>query len=99
MRKASLQTLTGKCFYRFIPLIVGMLFSFSTKAQDFNYSFAKDSVAWQELNTQTILNSTNSAWNFSYKIPIGFSFEYLGWITWMHFQKEWSEGFQKLRSS
>ncbi|MEO5643580.1 MAG: hypothetical protein ABIS12_09660 [Bacteroidia bacterium] len=70
MRKASL--------HHFIPLIAGMLFSLSTKAQDFNYSFTKDSVAWQELNTQTILNTDNDAWDFSYKIPIGFSFNYLG---------------------
>ncbi|CAN5905102.1 hypothetical protein BH11BAC7_BH11BAC7_32920 [soil metagenome] len=62
----------------FIPLIVGLLFSLSVKAQNFNYSFAKDSVAWQELNTQTILNRNNGAWNFSYKIPIGFSFDFLG---------------------
>lgn len=78
MQKASLHTFIGKYFYRFIPLIAGMLFSLSIKAQDFNYSFAKDSVAWQELNTQTILNTDNSAWNFTYKIPIGFSFNYLG---------------------
>lgn len=66
-------------FYRwFIPIITGMLFSLSVQAQNFDYSFAKDSVAWQELNSQTILNSNNSAWNFSYKVPIGFTFNYLG---------------------
>lgn len=78
MRKTSPRTFIGKYFYRFIPLIAGMLFSLSIKAQDFNYSFTKDSVAWQELNAQTILNVDNGAWNFSYSIPIGFSFNYLG---------------------
>ncbi|HET6992456.1 MAG TPA: hypothetical protein VFJ43_14070, partial [Bacteroidia bacterium] len=63
--------------HRFIPVIVGMLFNCSAPAQNFNYSFSKDSVVWQELNSQTILNATNSAWLFSYKIPIGFSFNYL----------------------
>jgi hypothetical protein len=78
MRKASLQNLLHKFIYRFVPLIAGMLCSLSAKSQDFNYSFAKDSVAWQELNSQTILNADNSAWEFCYKIPIGFSFNYLG---------------------
>lgn len=78
MRKVSLQIPAVKFYHRFIPLIIGMLFCISVKAQDFNYSFAKDSVAWQELNSQTILNSSNSAWSFSYKVPIGFTFNYLG---------------------
>lgn len=78
MRKASSRTSIGKYICRFIPLIAGMLLSLSIKAQDFDYSFTKDSVAWQELNAQMILNADNSAWKFCYKIPIGFSFEYLG---------------------
>jgi hypothetical protein len=78
MLKASLYHLAHKILRRFVPLMTGMLFSASLPAQDFNYAFAKDSVAWQELNAQTILNTNNSAWNFCYKIPIGFSFEYLG---------------------
>jgi hypothetical protein len=49
-----------------------------SRAQNFNYSVTTDSVAWNALNTQTILNSNNSAWNFSYKIPIGFTFSFLG---------------------
>jgi hypothetical protein len=74
MRNISLHNF----IHRFIPLIVGLLLSISSEAQDFNYSFAKDSMAWQELNSQTILNSDNSAWNFSYKIPIGFVFNCMG---------------------
>lgn len=49
-----------------------------SRAQNFNYTVSTDSVAWSELNTQTILSSNNSAWNFSYKIPIGFTFPFLG---------------------
>jgi hypothetical protein len=49
-----------------------------TRAQNFNYTVSTDSVTWNPLNTQTILNSNNSAWNFSYKIPIGFTFPFLG---------------------
>jgi hypothetical protein len=78
MLKASLYHFTNKILRRFIPVMTGLLFNASLPAQDFNYSFAKDSVAWQELNAQTILNADNGAWNFAYKIPIGFSFEYLG---------------------
>jgi hypothetical protein len=57
---------------------IGMFLSLSGESQSFDYNFSKDSVAWQELNSQTILNNSNSAWNFSYKIPIGFTFNYLG---------------------
>jgi hypothetical protein len=49
-----------------------------TRAQNFNYSVTADSVAWNELNAQTILNSNNSAWNFDYKIPIGFTYNFCG---------------------
>ena len=49
-----------------------------TRAQNFNYTVTTDSVAWNELNAQTILNSYNSAWNLCYKIPIGFSFPFAG---------------------
>lgn len=64
--------------HRICSFIVALLLSLSGESQNFDYSFSKDSVAWQELNTQTILNSNNAAWNFSYTIPIGFSFNYLG---------------------
>ena len=47
-------------------------------AQNFNYSINRDSVAWNELNAQTILNASNTPWEVSYRIPIGFSFNYLG---------------------
>lgn len=49
-----------------------------TRAQDFDYTVSTDSVAWNELSSQTILNANNSAWNFSYKIPIGFTFPFCG---------------------
>lgn len=49
-----------------------------TRAQNFNYTVTTDSVAWNDLSTQTILNSNNSAWNFSYRVPIGFTFNFLG---------------------
>jgi hypothetical protein len=48
------------------------------RAQNFEYTVATDSVAWNALSSQTILNSGNSAWNFSYRIPIGFTFSFLG---------------------
>jgi hypothetical protein len=64
--------------HRICLLFVGILISLSGESQRFDYSFGKDSVSWQELNNQTILNSNNSAWDFCYKIPIGFSFNYLG---------------------
>jgi hypothetical protein len=64
--------------HRFCSFIVGMLLALTGESQSFDYSFSKDSVAWQELSNQTILNSGNGAWSFSYKIPIGFSFNYLG---------------------
>lgn len=50
----------------------------SLRAQNFDYAVTADSVAWNELNAQTILNTNNSSWNFFYKIPIGFTFNYLG---------------------
>ena len=56
----------------FVSLFVG------THAQNFNYTVSADSVAWNELSSQTILNANNSAWNFTYKIPIGFDFEFCG---------------------
>jgi hypothetical protein len=48
------------------------------RAQDFDYTVSTDSVAWNELSSQTILNANNSAWNFSYRIPIGFAFPFCG---------------------
>jgi hypothetical protein len=55
-----------------------ILLGSSLSAQDFNYTVSAATETWQELNSQTILNANNSAWNFSYKIPVGFSFHYLG---------------------
>ena len=57
---------------------IGILFSLSGESQNFDYSFSKDSVSWQELNNQTILNENDTAWKFSYKIPVGFTFNFLG---------------------
>jgi hypothetical protein len=50
----------------------------SLSAQNFNYTVSTTTETWQELNSQTILNANNSAWNFSYKIPVGFPFTFLG---------------------
>ncbi|MGL5892180.1 MAG: hypothetical protein ACRC3B_19960 [Bacteroidia bacterium] len=46
--------------------------------QNFNYSVQHDSVAWQELNNQTLCNTVNTAWEPAYTIAIGFPFTYLG---------------------
>lgn len=61
-----------------ISCLLILFASTSASSQNFNYTIAADSAGWNELNSQTILNTNNSAWNFSYKIPIGFSFNYLG---------------------
>jgi hypothetical protein len=63
-----------------VLLLISFLLAASgiTQAQNFNYSVATDSVAWNPLSTQTILNSNNSAWNFTYRVPIGFTFPFLG---------------------
>jgi hypothetical protein len=50
----------------------------SLSAQNFNYTVSTTTETWQELNSQTILNANNRAWNFSYKIPVGFPFTFLG---------------------
>lgn len=49
-----------------------------TRAQDFDYTVTTDSVIWNGLSSQTILNTGNTAWNFRYKIPIGFTFNFCG---------------------
>ncbi|MDQ3110673.1 MAG: hypothetical protein M3R17_12335 [Bacteroidota bacterium] len=54
------------------------LLSIDLSGQDFNYTVSKDSVAWQELNSQTIVNNTASTFQPSYRIPLGFTFNYLG---------------------
>lgn len=65
--------------HRLLFIIAFVLAAYGvTRGQNFNYTVSTDSVSWNELNAQTILNSNNSAWNFSYKIPIGFTFNYLG---------------------
>jgi hypothetical protein len=64
--------------HRICLFFVGIFLSLAGGSQNFDYELTKDSTAWQELSSQTILNSGNSAWSFSYSIPIGFSFTYLG---------------------
>ncbi|MEO5645521.1 MAG: hypothetical protein ABIQ40_01680 [Bacteroidia bacterium] len=54
-----------------------LLVSSNVIGQDFNYIVSKDSVPWQELNAQTILNSPNG-FQPVYRVPIGFTFNYLG---------------------
>jgi hypothetical protein len=63
---------------KLILFCIGLMFFGNIDAQNFDYSVSSDSVAWDELSSQTILNTSNSAWNISYRIPIGFSFNYLG---------------------
>lgn len=65
--------------HKLLFIIAFMLAAYGiTRAQDFDYTVSTDSVAWNELSSQTILNANNSAWNFSYKIPIGFTFAFCG---------------------
>lgn len=64
--------------HRLLFALSFILAACAVRAQNFDYTVTTDSVAWNELNAQTILNTNNSAWNFSYKIPIGFTFNYLG---------------------
>lgn len=59
-------------------LVAALLPSLIANSQNFNYTFSADSVGWQELTSQTIKNTSNSAWNFAYRIPIGFTYNYLG---------------------
>jgi hypothetical protein len=60
-------------------ILFAMLFLARPAAgQDFNYSVQHDSVAWQELNNQTLCNTVNVAWESSYTIAIGFPYTYLG---------------------
>ena len=65
--------------HKLLFIIAFVLASYGiTRAQDFSYTVTTDSVSWNDLNAQTILNSNNSAWNFSYRVPIGFTFPFLG---------------------
>ena len=63
-----------------IPLILfAFLCSYTLRAQQFDYTVSCDSNGtYQELSSQTILNTNNSAWNFSYRVPVGFAFNFLG---------------------
>jgi hypothetical protein len=63
---------------RLTAIISGLLFSLTLSSQDFNYTVATDSVTWNELSSQVILNTNNSAWEFAYRIPIGFTFHFAG---------------------
>ena len=47
-------------------------------AQDFNYTVVRDSVQWQELTTQVLLHPANESFLPARKIPVGFTFNYLG---------------------
>jgi hypothetical protein len=63
---------------RSVLLVITLLTAIHVKAQNFNYSVSTDSVSWNELNAQTLLNATDTAWMFSYRVPLGFSVNYLG---------------------
>lgn len=69
--------LERRLYYTFLVLL--MLFAkHKLSGQNFNYSVTSDSVAWNELNAQTLLNATDTAWRFAYRIPLGFSVNFLG---------------------
>lgn len=59
-------------------ILFSLFMSSDARSQTFNYSFASDSSAWQELTSQTLLNTVDISWNSTYRVPIGFSFSYLG---------------------
>jgi hypothetical protein len=63
---------------RFFALLVGLQLYNVLPAQDYDYTMYADSVTWNELSTQTILNTNNAAWNLGYDIPIGFTFNMAG---------------------
>jgi hypothetical protein len=59
-------------------LLFLIVFGRKISAQEFNYSVTTDSVAWNELNAQTLLNATDTAWRSAYRIPLGFNVNFLG---------------------
>lgn len=62
-----------------IATALAVLATCGSFAQQFNYTLSTDnSVSYAALNSQTILNSGNQSWAARYKIPIGFTFNYLG---------------------
>jgi hypothetical protein len=44
----------------------------------FNYSVVQDSVPWQELQAQTLINTINVPWEEQYAVGIGFNFPFMG---------------------
>jgi len=59
--------------------LAALLLTGIAHAQQFDYTVSCDTTGtYQELSAQTLLNSNNSSWAPRYKIPIGFSFHYLG---------------------
>lgn len=75
----SQTPLSRKIACYFVSLLFAFLLAVQPgKAQQFNYSMQRDSVAWQPLNTLTLLNMVNTSWESTYKIGIGFTFSYLG---------------------
>jgi hypothetical protein len=66
--------------FSFLKLFFLMILFIGSRsnAQNFNYTVSSDSVSWQELNSPTILNMVNDGWDFSYRMPIGFSFAFAG---------------------
>ena len=65
--------------FGFLVLLGAVLFaSPQAKGQDFNYTLQHDSVAWQPLNSLTLLNLVNTPWETSYRVSLGFSFPFLG---------------------
>jgi hypothetical protein len=72
------QKVTRLRFGFFVLLGTVLFASPQAKGQEFNYTLQHDSVAWQPLNSFTMLNLVNAPWETSYRVPIGFSFPFLG---------------------
>jgi hypothetical protein len=66
-----------KLFYK-IYLAFGLLILSEGQSQNFDYSFSASTTGYADLDSPTYL-AQDGVWNNSYyKIPIGFSFNYLG---------------------
>ncbi|MCU0436192.1 MAG: hypothetical protein MUC87_22235 [Bacteroidia bacterium] len=73
---------SGKNFRNFVAgfavFASVLLGSTALRGQQFNYTLQQDSVSWQPLSSQTLLNTVNTEWESVYQIPIGFPFSFLG---------------------
>lgn len=64
---------------RTLAATAALLAVLCSNAQQFSYSVSTDTgVTYTSLVSAAVLNNSNSAWATRYKIPIGFTFNYLG---------------------